>query len=207
MFTARKFLGVGLALGLIVGLTVGAGAARAWGAGAGSEGGAAGGRSAVAVGTSTREANVGTAQEPFGVPVVGLSATVGAAGTMAAGGTAGVGAAQSAIAWPYPVYVGAPAPAPARTIVVTGVGEADLNADGSNRAAAEQTALSGALADAKHQATVIADVSGVTISGVLSVSASVAPGPPVPLAPLPAQPPIYEPTHLEVAVTVEYGIS
>lgn len=91
MLTARKFVGVGLALGLIV----------------------------------------GTAQEPFGVPVVGLSARVGAAGTTAAGGTAGVGAAQSAPA----------------------------------------------LADAKHQATVIADVSGVTISGVLSASASVAPGP------------------------------
>ena len=66
--------------------------------------------------------------------------------------------------------------APDHTIVVTGVGQADIASDGSDQAAAQKTALAAALADAKTQADTIAADTGLTISGVLSVSASVSPG-------------------------------
>ena len=48
-----------------------------------------------------------------------------------------------------------------------------MKADGSNRAAAQKTALDAALADAKAQADAIATATGLSISGVLSVSAAV----------------------------------
>jgi uncharacterized protein YggE len=59
---------------------------------------------------------------------------------------------------------------------VTGVGQADMQSDGSDRAAAQKAALAAGLADAKAQAGTIATDTGLTISGVLSVSASVSPG-------------------------------
>lgn len=88
------------------------------------------------------------------------------------GGTA-IGSSGSAIAYPY--FGGAPGIAPDHTIVVTGVGQADLKADGSGRAAAEKDALEVALADTRAQADAIAAVTKLSISGVLSVSASVSP--------------------------------
>jgi uncharacterized protein YggE len=115
------------------------------------------------------------------------------------------------------------------TIVVTGVGQADLQADGSNQAAAQKSALAAALADAKAQADVVAAGTGLTISGVLSVSASVSPGygvmplvangagtptcvAPVPVPgngtttlPQPVCPPTYQQT-LSASVTVEYSV-
>jgi uncharacterized protein YggE len=59
-----------------------------------------------------------------------------------------------------------------------------MQSDGSDQSAAEKTALDAALADAKTQADAIASDTGLTITGVLSVSASVSPTfgvlPPVP---------------------------
>jgi len=117
--------------------------------------------------------------------------------------------------------------APDHTIVVTGVGQADLQSDGSNQAAAQKSALGAALADAKAQADVIAADTGLTISGVLSVSASASPGygivamngagtptcvVPVPVPgngkttmPQPVCPPTYQQT-LSASVTVEYSV-
>ena len=120
--------------------------------------------------------------------------------------------------------------APDHTIVVTGVGQADLKSDGSDQAAAQRIALAAALADAKAQADTIAADTGLSISGVLSVSASVSPGygvmpmvtngagtptcvePPVPAPangttnlPQPVCPPTYQQT-LSVSVTVEYSV-
>lgn len=107
---------------------------------------------------------------------------------------------------------------------MTGVGNAALKADGSNRSTAQRTALAAALADAKAQADLVAQATGVTIKGVLSVSVSTghafaypimaglegsAPGtapdgttvtPPAPGIVRPAAP------QLEVSVTVAYQI-
>ena len=144
------------------------------------------------------------------------------------GGT--VTSSGTAIAYPY--FAGSPGVAPDHTIVVTGVGQADLTSDGSDQAAAQKTALAAALADAKAQADTIASDTGLTISGVLSVSASVSPGygvmphgrersgrrrpascavPGAPMAngtttlPQPVCPPTYQQT-LSVSVTVEYSV-
>jgi Protein of unknown function (DUF541) len=136
-----------------------------------------------------------------------------------------VTASGTAIAYPY--YGGSPGIAPDHTIVVTGVGQTDLRSDGSDRTAAQKSALTAALADAKAQADVIASDTGLTISGVLSVSASVSPGygimpmtgavtPPCVVAvpapgkgtttlPQPVCPPTYQQT-LSASVTVEYSV-
>jgi len=106
-----------------------------------------------------------------------------------------------------------------------------LKSDGSDKAAAQKSALTAALADAKAQADVIASDTGLTIRGVLSVSASVSPGygvmplvangagtpscvVPVPMPatgsgkailPQPVCPPAY-PQTLSASVTVEYSV-
>jgi uncharacterized protein YggE len=142
--------------------------------------------------------------------------------------TSGTTTAQAGTAIaPYPYSGGSPGLAPDHTIVVTGVGQADLASDGSDQAAAQKTALAAALADAKAQADIIAADTGLSISGVLSVSASVSPGygvvpmvtngavtPPCVVAvpgtgtttlPQPVCPPTYQQT-LSVSVTVEYRV-
>jgi len=87
------------------------------------------------------------------------------------GTASGAGAASNAaIAYPYPGYSGPSGVAPDHTIVVTGVGNAAIKADGSNRSKAQRTALAAALADAKAQADLVAQATGVTIKAVLSVS-------------------------------------
>jgi Protein of unknown function (DUF541). len=112
------------------------------------------------------------------------------------------------------------------------VGQADLQSDGSNQAAAQKTALAAALADAKALADAIAADTGLSISGVLSVSASVSPGYgimplvangagtpscPMPMPesgpatgksvpPQPVCPPTYQQT-VSVSVTVEYRVA
>ena len=192
MSSAHRFAGIGLVLGLAAGLLVGAGAALA-----GS-------------GTITgRPAETSPSASIAADPAAGSGTAV-----------SGSGVAQPAIAWPYPAYPGAPGVAPAHTIVVTGVGQAELNAAGSNRAAAQTIALADALADAKTQASAIAAAAGVTISGVVSVSAAVTSFGPVPLVETqpnegPPQPvptvapdrlPWAYPQQLNVSVTVEYGI-
>ncbi len=191
MSISRRFTGIGLALGLAVGLLVGAGAVLAQ-----SPGPSAG-------------AVVAPSISATGVPI-GPSA-------MAGSGSAATG---TAIAYPYPIYGGSPGIAPDHTIVVTGVAQGGVAPDGSDRAAAQKSALVAALADAKAQATVIAATVGVSITRVVSVSASVGPFGPMPLAagggsvqtpgqsaPVPVPPPSVWPSQLSVSVTVVYGIN
>jgi hypothetical protein len=150
MSTRSRFLGVGVALGLAAGLLVGAGLAGPGRAAAAAPSAAPGGASTgVAIGA------------PAAVPVI----TTGG-GMVSSSGTA--------IA--YPSFAGSPGVAPDHTIVVTGVGQADIASDGSNQTAAQKAAIAAALADAKAQADTIAADTGLSISGVLSVSASVSPG-------------------------------
>jgi hypothetical protein len=203
MSTPSRFLGVGVALGLAAGLLVGVGLTQP-------------GRAAAATpSTAPSVPSSGIAiGAPAAVPVITTS-----------GGT--VTSSGSAIAYPY--FAGSPGVAPDHTIVVTGVGQADLKSDGSDQATAQRTALAAALADAKAQADTIASDTGLSISGVLSVSASVSPGygvmpmvangagtptcvEPVPAPatgtttlPQPVCPPAYQQT-LSVSVTVEYSV-
>ena len=203
MTIASRFLGVGVALGLVAGLLVGFGLTQPGRAAAAAPSAAPGGASTgVAIGA------------PAAVPV------------MTTGGGR-VSSSGPAIAYPY--FSGSPGVAPDHTIVVTGVGQADLQSEGSNQAVAQKAALAAALTDAKAQADTIAADTGLTISGVLSVSASVSPGygvmplvasgpgmpsciEPVPAPangkatlPQPVCPPVYQQT-LSVSVTVEYRV-
>jgi hypothetical protein len=142
-------------------------------------------------------------------------------GTAISGGGTG---SNAAIAYPYPGYLGTSGVAADHTIVVSGVGQAPIKADGSNRTTALRTALVAALADAKAQADLVAQATGVTIHGVLSVNVASgqtyayplaagvegsAPGsgsggatvpPPAPAVIQPAAP------QFEVSVTVAYQI-
>ena len=204
MTTRSRFLGVGVALGLAAGLLVGAGLAGP-------------GRAAAAAPSAAPD--VPSSGIAIGAPAAVPPITTG-------GGT--VTSSGSAIAYPY--VAGTPGVAPDHTIVVTGVGQANLKSDGSDQAAAQRIALAAALADAKAQADTIAADTGLTISGVLSVSASVSPSygvmpmvangagtptcvePPVPAPangttnlPQPVCPPTYQQT-LSVSVTVEYSV-
>ena len=201
MSTPSRFLGVGVALGLAAGLLVGAGLTGP-------------GRAAAAAPSAAPSSP--SSSIAIGAPAALPPITTG-------GGT--VTASGSAIAYPY--FGGSPGVAPSHTIVVTGVGQANLQADGSNRAAAQNSALTAALADAKAQADVIAADTRLMISGVLSVSASASPGygvmpmtgagtptcvAPVPVPgngtttlPQPVCPPTYQQT-LSASVTVEYSV-
>jgi hypothetical protein len=158
-------------------------------------------------------------------PVVPGGLAVGTPGALPAvtgGGTVTVqsGTAQSGTAIAYPYFGGTPGVAPDHTIVVTGLGQADMKSDGSDRAAAQKSALADALADARSQADAIAAATGLSISGVLSVSASVSssygvmpmagsatgsgpnqPAPPIAPVPVPSYP-----QTLGVSVTVAYSV-
>jgi hypothetical protein len=204
MSTPSRFLGVGVALGLATGLLVGVGLTGP-------------GRAEAATPSTAPITSAGGAVSV--VPGVGTTTITSGGATVAQAGTA--------IAYPY--YGGSPGIAPDHTIVVTGVGQADLKSDGSDRTTAQKSALTDALADAKAQADVIASGTGLTISGVLSVSASVSPGygvmPPVAngagtptcVVPMPATgsgktilpQPVCPPTYLQTlsaSVTVEYSV-
>ncbi len=204
MSTSSRFLAVGAALGLAAGMLIG---------------------------LSLTQPGRAAAATPSAAPSLPSSgAVVGAPGALSSTATGGGAASGMAIAYPY--FGGSPGIAPDHTIVVTGVGQADLQTDGSNQAAAQKTALAVALADAKAQADAIATDTGLSISGVLSVSASVSPGygamplvangagtpscpVPVPgsgpvasgktVLPQPVCPPTYQQT-LSVSVTVEYRV-
>jgi hypothetical protein len=205
MSTTSRFLGVGVALGLAAGLLVGVGLT---------------GPSRAAAATPSTAPSVSASGAVSVAPGVGATTITTGGATVAQAGTA--------IAYPY--YGGSPGIAPDHTVVVTGVGQADLKSDGSNKADAQKSALTAALADTKTQADVIAADTGPTISGVLSVSASVSPGygvmpmvangagtptcvePPVSAPangtttlPQPVCPPTYQQT-LSVSVTVEYSV-
>ena len=210
MSATSRFLGLGIALGLACGVLVGVGLMQP-------------GRAAATTRSSAPS-------EPSGGSAIGAPVTLPAVTT---GGTTGTSVASSGSAVAYPYYAGSPGLAPDHTIVVTGVGQADMQSDGSDRASAQKTALDAALADAKTQAEDIASATGLTISGVLSVSASVSPsygiepmagtssgsstimcpaippqasGAPVPqpVCP-PVTPPVYQQT-ISVSVTVQYSV-
>jgi Protein of unknown function (DUF541) len=199
MSTPSRFLGIGVVLGLTAGLLVGVGLAQP-------------GRASAA------------SPSPL-LPVVSGGVTVGAPGALPAvttGGTTTIqsGTAQAGTAIAYPYFGGTPRVAPDHTIVVSGVGQADMKSDGSNRAAAQKGALADALADARSQADAIAAATGLSISGVLSVSASVSPcygvmpmagsttgsGPNQPVPPIAPVPVPSYPQTLGVSVTVEYSV-
>ena len=192
MSSTSRFLGTGAALGLAVGLLVGAGLAQP-------------GRAAATTPSSAPT-------PPSGGAAIGAPAAAPAA-------TSGASVASSGTAIAYPYFPGSPGIAPDHTIVVTGVGQADMRSDGSGRAAAQQTALAAALADARAQAAEIASATGLSISGVLSVSASVPPygpmpyavaapggGPTLPVTPPTVPQPVY-PQTLSVSVTVAYRVA
>ena len=210
MSSASRFLGLGAALGLLAGLLLGVGL------------------------TQAGHARASTPTVPTAAPAIGATA-VGGEAVPATGRTTGAasGSATSAPSIAYPCFGGTPGIAPDHTIVVTGVGEAEIASDGSDRTSAEKDAITSALTDAKAQADAIAATTGRSISGVLSVSASVSPaygvvpmtgpakgsasatpappagsiasGAPVTTLPEPVVPPIY-PQTLGVSVTVEYAI-
>jgi hypothetical protein len=193
MSTKSRFLGIGVVIGLVAGLLVGVGLTQP-------------GRATAA--TPSAAPNIPSSGVIVGAP--------GALPPITTGGTTGSAQSGSAIAYPY--FGGSPGIAPDNTIVVTGVGQADMASDGSDRATAQKSALVAALADAKAQADTIASATKLPITGVLSVSASVspsygimpmtgsaggsAPGQPVPpMVPQPAYP-----QTLSVSVTVEYHV-
>ena len=152
MSTMSRFLGLGVVLGLVAGLLVGVGLTQP-------------GRVA--------------ATTPIAAPRVASGGGVAIAPTITSVTSGGSNTATAASSGPatalYPNFAGTPGLAPDHTIVVTGVGQANMQSDGSDQAAAQKAALAAALADAKSQADAIASDTGLTISGVLSVSASVSP--------------------------------
>ena len=192
-------------------------------------GGGIGAGTVVLVGTPVSAKVPTTSTGPTGLPAAGIGNSgpelpVGV--VSGAAGTSGSAQAGSAIAYPY--FGGAAGLAPDHTIVVTGTGQASLDANGSNRTAAQRTALAAAMADARSQADQVANLAGVTITGVLSVSVSLSPygyvEPMLPAAggapttPIPGSngstgaggsgPAVIPPTQLlGVSVTVEYQIS
>ena len=196
MSSAPRFVGIGAVLGLAAGLLLG-----------------------VVLTQPGHAAATTPSMAPTAAPsgaAVGLPAALPPVTT---GGPSGTTVVSSGAAIAYPYFAGSPGIAPDHTIVVTGVGQADMNTDGANRAAAQKGALSAALADAKAQAEAIAAATGLSISGVLSVSASVspfygvvplagsvngsAPGQPVP----PTVPEPAYPQTLNVSVTVAHRVS
>jgi hypothetical protein len=205
MSNPRRTLTIGLVLGLVLGGLVGAGAVLAQGQRAP--------RSTSLAATPT-VAQAPAAGAPMAAPGSGVTSP-----------TSGSATANAAIA-PYPIYAGSPGLAPDNTIVVTGVGLADVQSDGTNRTAAQSSAISAAIADAKAQATAAASAAGLSISGVLSVSVSVSPNywiapmaakgsgaiacPAMPpttggTAPQVVCPPVYPQTHtLTASATVAY---
>jgi hypothetical protein len=151
MSTTSRFLAFGVVLGLVAGLLVGVGLTQP-------------GR--VAATTPSAAPRIATS----GAAIAPAITTVTSGGTNTA--TAASFGPATAL---YPNFAGTPGLAPDHTIVVTGVGQANMQSDGSDQAAAQKSALAAALADAKTQADAIAGDTGLTISGVLSVSASVSP--------------------------------
>jgi hypothetical protein len=205
MSSHPRFLLLGTtATALVFGLVIGASAVLASGAG------------------SPTKAPSGGPSTSFGAPAAFVPSntdTISVGGTATGTGTA-VGSSGSAVAGnaiAYPYFGGTLGIAPDHTIVVTGIGQADLKSDGSNRASAQKIALGAALADAKAQADATASATGLSISGVLSVSASVSPyGVMMPMVATPDSAPnapvpapgktVVSPEVLGVSVTVAYRV-
>jgi Protein of unknown function (DUF541) len=180
--------------------------------------------SACSAGGSPSGASVATS--PTGAS--GGGAALGAPALSQSGGTTAAMAPDTAIAYPYPIFGGTAGLAPDHELVVSGTGTATMKADGSDRATAERTALTTALADAKGQAEAAAAGAGVTLGGVVSLSVSMGGGyvgimpmgasgapetlpasggtfiPPAAGGSAPGTPTV---AQLEVTVTVAYSIS
>ena len=193
------------AIALVLGLAVGAGAVLASGASTPPK-------------APSPSPSAAIGDPPGIVPSITDTTSLGGLATGAGTSVGSTGPAVAGAAIAYPYFGGTPGIAPDHTIVVTGVGQADMKSDGSNRAAAQKTALVAALADAKTQGAAIASATGLTISGVLSVNASVSPyGVAMPMvatpdsapnAPVPAPGrPVVSPEVLGVSVTVAYRVS
>jgi hypothetical protein len=106
MSITSRFVGVGVALGLAAGLLVGMGLT--------------GPGRAIAAGPSAAPS----------VPTSGIA--IGAPGALPPITTGGGTITSSGTAIAYPYYGGSPGVAPDHTIVVSGVGQADLKSDGSD---------------------------------------------------------------------------
>ncbi len=152
-------------------------------------------------------------------PAAGVS--VGAPAATGSAAASGGGTAQPGIAYPDPIYPGAPGVAPDHTIVVVGFGQSQIRSDGSDRSTAERSAIATAMADARSQAEAVAAAGSLNLGGVVSVSVSVSPAWPLPIAYAepgagpatpptvvqPAQPPVLPvETMLSVSATVAYQI-
>jgi hypothetical protein len=140
MSSPSRFLGIGVVLGLAAGLLVGVGLAQP-------------GRAAAASPSPLPQVVSGgvTVGAPGALPAVTSSETV----------TVQSGTAQAGTAIAYPYFGSSPGVAPDHTIVVTGVGQADMKSGGSNRAAAQKSALADALADAGSPVDAIAAATGL----------------------------------------------
>ena len=226
MSTSHRFLALGLTIGLTAGALAGAGLA---GSGLMQQVHAAAPSSSAAAGDSAGVTGTGRGTTSAAAGT-GSGVTPAGSGTAATGtgsATASVGVAAPGIASiAYPVYPGSPGLAPDHTIVVTGVGQATLESDASDRTAAQNRAIVAALSDAKSQAQAIAAGTGLTLGTVLSASATVSPGygvMPMPAcapatpsggasndpavgAPEPACPPEPYQQTLTVSITVEYAV-
>ena len=225
MSTSHRFLALGLTIGLTAGVLAGAGLA---GSGLMQQVRAAAPSSSVSAGTGSGVAPAGASGVTgTGSGTTSVATDTGTAATGSGSATASVGVATPGIASiAYPVYPGSPGLAPDHTIVVTGVGQATLKSDASDRTAAQNRAIAAALSDAKSQAQAIAAGTGLTLGSVLSASATVSPGygvMPMPAcapaepsggasngpavgAPEPACPPEPYQQTLTVSVTVEYAV-
>ena len=203
MSTHPRFVLLGTTtIALLVGLAIGGGAVLA-----------SGPTTAPATPAAAPSVSIGAPPVPSTTDTTTLNGATTGAETVAAGGGTVAG---SAIAYPY--YGGTPGLGPDHTILVTGIGQANVKSDGSNRAAAEKKALTGALADARSQADAIASATGLSVTGVLSVSASVSPyGVAMPMMTVPGgapNAPVPAPTDsaaspelLSVSVAVAYTVS
>jgi hypothetical protein len=133
-----------------------------------------GGALLIQAGRTAATGPLATPSAPSGGPVaVAPGALPAITATGGANGTTVVSSSPATALYPY--YAGAPGIAPDHTIVVTGVGQADVQSDGTNRTAAQSSAIAAALTDAKAQADAVASSTGLSISGVLSVSVSASP--------------------------------
>jgi hypothetical protein len=113
MSTTSRFLGLGVVLGLAAGLLVGVGLTQP-------------GRASATTPTAAPRVASG-----------GGAAIAPTITTVTSGGTNGTTAVSAGPATPlYPYYAGTPGLAPDHTIVVTGVGQANMQSDGSDQAAA-----------------------------------------------------------------------
>jgi hypothetical protein len=143
------------------------------------------GGSAVAVRFTTSPTTGASSTNAANYATGGGSIAAGAAGQggVTTGADFGQADATAELAiYPYfCCYPAQPSPAPDHTIVVSGIGTAQVatNASAALRAAAEHSSLVAALAQADARARDVAAVAGLTLQGIVSVAVNVGPGEPI----------------------------